>query len=49
MRRSVCADVWSAEMIRRHNDANMPAIGAKVVDEALALRVVEAPQEQPST
>jgi ribose 5-phosphate isomerase B len=29
-------------MIRRHNDANMLSIGARVVGEALALEIVDA-------
>ena len=42
VRCGVCADAWSAEMIRRHNDANMLSIGARVVGEDLALEIVDA-------
>ena len=42
IRCGVCADPWSAGMIRRHNDANMLAIGARVVGEGLALAIVDA-------
>ena len=36
-----CADCLEAEMTRRHNDANMMAIGAAVVGEGLALEIVD--------
>jgi ribose 5-phosphate isomerase B len=42
IRCGVCADTYSAGMIRRHNDANMLAIGARLVGEALALDIVDA-------
>ena len=42
IRCGVCADPYSASMIRRHNDANMLSIGARVVGEGLALEIVEA-------
>jgi ribose 5-phosphate isomerase B len=42
IRCGVCAEPWSAAMIRRHNDANMLAIGARVVGEGLALAIVDA-------
>ncbi|MDB5468536.1 MAG: sugar-phosphate isomerase, RpiB/LacA/LacB family [Caulobacter sp.] len=42
IRCGVCADTFSAGMIRRHNDANMLAIGAQVVGEKLALDIVDA-------
>ena len=42
IRCGVCAEPWSAQMIRRHNDANMLAIGARVVGEGLALAIVDA-------
>lgn len=42
IRCGVCAEPWSAGMIRRHNDANMLAIGARVVGEGLALAIVDA-------
>ena len=42
IRCGVCADVFSARMIRQHNDANMLALGARVVGEGLALDILEA-------
>lgn len=42
VRCGVCADTFSARMIRQHNDANMLAIGARVVGEGLALELVDA-------
>lgn len=39
-----CALCWSAEsarLARAHNDANMLALGARLLDEALALRLVD--------
>lgn len=42
IRCGVCADVFSARMIRAHNDANMLALGARVIGEGLALEIVAA-------
>jgi ribose 5-phosphate isomerase B len=42
VRCGVCGDTFSARMIRRHNDANMLSIGARVVGEGLALDIVDA-------
>lgn len=42
IRCGVCADPFSARMIREHNDANMLSIGARVVGDALALEIVDA-------
>ena len=42
VRCGVCSDTFSARMIRQHNDANMLAIGARVVGEGLALDLVDA-------
>lgn len=42
IRCGVCADTFSARMIRQHNDANMLAIGMRVVGEGLALDIVDA-------
>ncbi|MEM8775158.1 MAG: ribose 5-phosphate isomerase B [Pseudomonadota bacterium] len=41
VRCGVCTDVFSARMIREHNDANMLALGARVVGEGLALEIVD--------
>jgi ribose 5-phosphate isomerase B len=42
IRCGACADAYSARMIRQHNDANMLALGARVVGEGLALDIVDA-------
>lgn len=42
IRCGVGADTFSARMIRRHNDANMLALGARVLGEGLALDIVDA-------
>ena len=42
IRCGVCSDTFSARMIRRHNDANMLALGARVLGEGLALDIVDA-------
>ena len=39
---ALCTDPYVAEMTRRHNDANMLAMGAGVVGPNLADRIVEA-------
>ncbi len=36
-----CHDTYCAEFTRRHNDANMLALGEKVVGEGYALKIVE--------
>lgn len=42
VRCGVCADTFSARMIRQHNDANMLSIGFRVVGDGLALDIVDA-------
>ena len=42
IRCGVCADTFSARMIRQHNNANMLSMGARVVGEGLALDIVDA-------
>ena len=42
IRCALCSDPWSAEMTRRHNDANMLAMGGRVVGPGLALKIVDA-------
>ncbi|GGL86021.1 ribose-5-phosphate isomerase [Pseudooceanicola nanhaiensis] len=42
IRCGVCSDSFSARMIRQHNDANMLALGARVIGEGLALEIVDA-------
>ena len=41
IRAALCSDCFSAEMTRRHNDANMLCMGARVLGEGLALRIVD--------
>ena len=36
-----CTDPLSAEMTRRHNDANILAMGARVIGPGLALKIVD--------
>ena len=42
IRCALCHEPWSAEMTRRHNDANVLAIGAGVTGTHLAERIVDA-------
>ena len=42
VRCALCAEPWSAEMTRRHNDSNMLAMGAGVVGPNLARQIVTA-------
>ena len=41
IRAAVCADCYIAELIRRHNDANVLALGARITGEGLALKIVD--------
>lgn len=41
VRCALCSDCYSAEMTRRHNNANMLALGANAVGEGLALKIVD--------
>ena len=41
VRCALCGGVWQAEMTRRHNDANMMAIGAGFTGPNMAERMVE--------
>lgn len=41
VRCALCADTLSAEMTRRHNNANMLALGAGILGKNLAQRIVE--------
>ncbi len=41
IRCALCSDPLSAEMTRRHNDANMLAMGAGMIGKNLAERIVE--------
>ncbi len=41
IRAALCGDCFSAEMTRRHNDANILALGGRVVGPGLALLIVD--------
>ena len=41
IRAALCGDCFSAEYTRRHNDANVLAMGARVVGSGLALKIVD--------
>ena len=41
VRAALCTDCFMAEMARRHNDANVLALGARVVGSGLALKIVD--------
>ena len=41
IRAALCGDCFSAEATRQHNDANILALGGRVVGEGLALKIVD--------
>lgn len=41
VRAALCLNEWMARMARRHNDANVLALGARVIGEELALSIVD--------
>ena len=41
IRAALCGDCFSAEATRQHNDANILALGARVLGEGLALKIVD--------
>ena len=41
IRAAVCTDCFTAEATRRHNDANILALGGRVVGPGLALKIVD--------
>ncbi len=41
IRAALCGDCYSAEFTRRHNDANILAMGARVTGSGLALKIVD--------
>lgn len=47
IRAALCGDVFSAKATREHNDANILALGARVVGAGLALEIVKAFLETP--
>ena len=42
IRAAVCGDLFSATMTRRHNDANVMCLGARVIGHGLAKMLVDA-------
>lgn len=47
VRAALCGDLFSAIMSRRHNDANVLAMGARVIGEGLAIGIVKSWIETP--
>jgi ribose 5-phosphate isomerase B len=47
VRAALCFNQFMAEMSRRHNNANVLALGARVIDEELALAIVKRWLESP--
>lgn len=41
IRAALCSDTFSAQMCREHNDAQILAMGARVLGEGLALKIVD--------
>ncbi|HEX9712266.1 MAG TPA: ribose 5-phosphate isomerase B [Actinomycetota bacterium] len=41
IRATVCNDVYTAEMARRHNDANILCVGQRVMGEPVARKILE--------
>ncbi len=41
VRCALCGDCYSAELTRRHNDANILAMGARVVGPGLAVKIMD--------
>ncbi len=41
VRAALCSDCYSAQMTREHNDANVLAMGARVLGPGLALKIVD--------
>jgi ribose 5-phosphate isomerase B len=47
VRAALCGDIFSAEMSRRHNDANVLVLGGRVVGDGLALAIARTWWETP--
>lgn len=42
IRAALCTDIYMAKMAREHNNANILALGARVIGQGVALEIVEA-------
>ena len=42
IRAALCSDTYSAKMTRRHNDANLLCMGARVIGSCLAIDITDA-------
>jgi ribose 5-phosphate isomerase B len=42
VRAALCGDAYSAELSRKHNDANILVLGARVIGDGLALQILDA-------
>jgi len=42
IRAALCHNIYTAEMARRHNDANVLVLGGRVLRKAMALKIVDA-------
>ncbi len=47
VRAALCNDLFSAQMSRRHNDANILVMGGRVIGDVLALEIVKTWLETP--
>ncbi len=47
VRATLCQDIFSATMSRRHNDSNILVLGGRVIGEAIALEIVRTWLETP--
>lgn len=47
VRAALCGDIFSAQMSRRHNDANILVMGARVIGDILALEILRTWLETP--
>ena len=47
IRAALCTDCFTAEATRQHNDANILALGGRVVGPGLALKIVDTCRETP--
>lgn len=47
IRAALCSDTYSAKMTRRHNDANVLCMGARVIGSCLALDILDAFLDNP--